>query len=189
MSFSHHRKNLWEIHRSSKGRIYYYNVLTDRSQWEKPPNHQLFPGTQTKKKVFLKRSRSKNHFSRRKSLDEISLLTPISPPENEKIPLDLVDPILTPSDSLTRQEEPSMKLEHSSSTLSTNSDSKIQYYRAELIEHLLNWPSTQIERETIRLSNEQIRNISQQLLSLRTDLHCIRLRDFHLRHQVHLFSN
>ena len=82
-----------------------------------------------------------------------------------------------------------MKLEHSSSTLSMNSDSKIQYYRAELIEHLLNWPSTQIERETIRLSNEQIRNITQQLLSLRTDLHCIRLRDFHLRHQVHLFSN
>ena len=86
-------------------------------------------------------------------MDEISSSIPISPPENEKIPLDLVDPIPTLSDGFTRQDEPSMKLEHSSSTIATNSDSKIQYYRAELIEHLLNWPSTQIDCEIIRLSN------------------------------------
>ena len=33
--------NLWEVHKSSNGRIYYYNVITDRSQWEKPSKEQL----------------------------------------------------------------------------------------------------------------------------------------------------
>ena len=33
--------NVWQVHQSSTGRIYYYNVITDRSQWEKPSNKQL----------------------------------------------------------------------------------------------------------------------------------------------------
>ncbi len=77
-----------------------------------------------------------------------------------------------------------LELEHSSPITNLNSDHITQYYRAELIEHLLNWPSTQIERETIRLSNEQIRFLTCQLISLRTDLFSIRLRlqqnHFHL---------
>jgi hypothetical protein len=53
---------------------------------------------------------------------------------------------------------------------------KTRYCSAELIEHLLNWPLTQVEREAIRLSNEQIRYTTYQLTSLRTDLFSIRLR-------------
>jgi hypothetical protein len=71
-----------------------------------------------------------------------------------------------------------------STTTNANSDHITRYYRAELIEHLLNWPSTQIEREAIRSSNEQIRYTTYQLTSLRTDLFSIRLRlqqnHFHL---------
>jgi hypothetical protein len=69
-----------------------------------------------------------------------------------------------------------LELEHSSPITNLNSNHITQYYRAELIEHLLNWPSTQIERETIRLSNEQIRFATCQLISLRTDLFSIRLK-------------
>jgi len=65
-----------------------------------------------------------------------------------------------------------LQLEHSQS----NSDDITRYYRSELIEHLLNWPSTQIERETIRLSNEQTRIRLYQLISLRTELFSLRLR-------------
>jgi hypothetical protein len=65
-----------------------------------------------------------------------------------------------------------LQLEHSHS----NSNDITRYYRSELIEHLLNWPSTQIERETIRLSNEQTRIRLYQLISLRTELFSLRLR-------------
>jgi hypothetical protein len=41
-----------------------------------------------------------------------------------------------------------------STTTNSNSDHITRYYRAELIQHLLNWPSTQIEREATRSSNE-----------------------------------
>jgi hypothetical protein len=58
----------------------------------------------------------------------------------------------------------------------SNSDPITRYYRAELIQHLLNWPSTQIEREAMRLSNEQIRFTTYRLTSLRTDLFSIRLK-------------
>jgi hypothetical protein len=33
--------SLWEVHKSSNGQIYYYNVVTDQSQWEKPPKEQF----------------------------------------------------------------------------------------------------------------------------------------------------
>jgi hypothetical protein len=33
--------SLWEVHKSSNGQIYYFNVLTDQSQWEKPPKEQF----------------------------------------------------------------------------------------------------------------------------------------------------
>jgi hypothetical protein len=46
--------SLWEVHRSSKGQIYYYNVVTDQSQWEKPPKEQ-FSSLITKKSIHSKR--------------------------------------------------------------------------------------------------------------------------------------
>jgi hypothetical protein len=46
--------SLWEVHRSSKGQIYYYNVVTDRSQWEKPPTEQ-FSQLITKKSIHSTR--------------------------------------------------------------------------------------------------------------------------------------
>jgi hypothetical protein len=58
----------------------------------------------------------------------------------------------------------------------SNSDDITRYYRGELIEHLLNWPSTQIEREANRLSNEQAHITIRQLTSLRTDIYCTKLR-------------
>lgn len=36
-----HSSCVWEEHRSSNGRIYYYNVVTDHSQWEKPIGKQI----------------------------------------------------------------------------------------------------------------------------------------------------
>jgi hypothetical protein len=61
---------------------------------------------------------------------------------------------------------------------------KTQYFCAELIEHLLNWPLTQIEREATRSSNEPLRYTTYQLISLHIDLFSIRLRleqnHFHL---------
>ncbi len=33
--------SLWEVHQSSNGQLYYYNAVTDQSQWEKPPREQL----------------------------------------------------------------------------------------------------------------------------------------------------
>ena len=41
--------NVWETHRSSNGRIYYYNIITDHSQWEKPPRDQLLSSSIRKK--------------------------------------------------------------------------------------------------------------------------------------------
>jgi len=177
----------------------------------------------------------------RSKTDEVVLSTPVSPPENEKIQIEFVDPIPTPSDSIINMSLPLidsqqqqshssisphenkftssnskrsiktqvnedlssmiiqsslcpskstinaiLELEHSppiqqpySSPVvptNTNSNTITRYYRAELIEHLLNWPSTQIEREAMRLSNEQIRFTTYQLTSLRTDLFSIRLK-------------
>jgi hypothetical protein len=40
---------VWERHRSSNGRIYYYNIITDRSQWEKPPRDQFLSTSMTNK--------------------------------------------------------------------------------------------------------------------------------------------
>ena len=62
-----------------------------------------------------------------------------------------------------------------STMINSNSDDIKQYYRSELVKHLLNWPTTKIERETRRLSNEQIRITACQLISLRTDVYKIRL--------------
>ncbi|CAF4843305.1 unnamed protein product [Rotaria sp. Silwood1] len=177
--------------------------------------------------------------------DNIALLTPTSPPANEIIQIDHVDPLPTSNNSLTNISfpfsnlskeshyellstsllenifkllyrkssiktqinqnlsssfiyqsslDPSsstinaiLQLEHSpssilpiqyesSSIINSNSNDITRYYRGDLIQHLLNWPSTQIERETIRLSNEQIRYITYRLASLRMDLFSIRLQ-------------
>jgi hypothetical protein len=104
---------------------------------------------------------------------------------NEDLPSTVIQSSLYPSESTINA---ILQLEHSSpiesTTTNSHSDHIKRYYRAELIEHLLNWPSTQIEREAIRLSNEQIRYTTYQLTSLRTDLFSIRLRlqqnHFHL---------
>jgi hypothetical protein len=58
----HHRKqqhqspvnSLWEVHKSSNGQIYYYNVVTDQSQWEKPSREQ-FSSSIKKKSIHSKR--------------------------------------------------------------------------------------------------------------------------------------
>jgi hypothetical protein len=49
--------SLWEIHKSSNGQIYYYNVVTDQSQWEKPPKEQLSSSSITRKPIHSKRVR------------------------------------------------------------------------------------------------------------------------------------
>lgn len=55
--------SLWEIHTSSNGRIYYYNVVTDKSQWEKPSKEQLSSSSSiTKTFIDLKRVRYINSF-------------------------------------------------------------------------------------------------------------------------------
>ncbi|CAF1026215.1 unnamed protein product [Rotaria sordida] len=316
---------LWEEHKSSNGRIYYYNIITDQSQWEKPTREQLsssikirsinkndfhskrssnnnnylfvnngyyskksnlisisnenFNSTRDRSSHSDKKSsiyqRSVNKNDRNKSMridyhkrkkdnievdssykkfvkdknknDDIILLTPTSPPPNEIIQIDHVDPLPTSNNSLTNISIPFIinsskkshydifsnslienifklfhrkqsiktqinkdisssiiipsslrsssntinaiiELEHSpsiilpnqykSSSTITNSNSNDikRYYRADLIQHLLNWPSTQIEREIIHLSNEQTRIRTCQLTSLRTDLYSIRLR-------------
>jgi hypothetical protein len=207
---------IWKIHRSSTGRIYYYNKLTDQSQWEKPSTKQ-FSSSMRKKSNHDKRknnaietkSSSKKSRNDKIKTTETILSTPISPPSNEKIQIDLVDPIPTPNNSLTNISPshnhhekqliktqinkdlsslsnqsslcPSsstinaiLELEHS--PINSNNDNITRYYRGELIEHLLNWPSTQIERERIRLSNEQIRFTTSQLTSLRAYLYSIRIR-------------
>jgi len=46
--------SLWEVYRSSNGQIYYYNVLTDQSQWKRPPKEQ-FSFLITKKSIHSKR--------------------------------------------------------------------------------------------------------------------------------------
>jgi len=46
--------SLWEVHKSSNGQIYYYNVVTDQSQWEKPPKEQ-FSSSIKKKSIHSKR--------------------------------------------------------------------------------------------------------------------------------------
>jgi hypothetical protein len=51
--------SLWEVHRSSNGRIYYYNVITDQSQWEKPSREQLSSSI-IKKSIHSKRVRNIN---------------------------------------------------------------------------------------------------------------------------------
>jgi hypothetical protein len=33
--------SLWEVHKSSNGQIYYFNVLTDQFQWKKPRKEQF----------------------------------------------------------------------------------------------------------------------------------------------------
>ena len=181
--------NIWQVHRSSTGQIYYYNTVTDQSQWEKPSKEQ-FSRSITKKSVNKhKRSISKDdfhiHHHKRKfrKSSEVILSTPTSPPPNEKIQIDLVDPLPTPTNSIPNISSlnPSsstinaiLELEHS--PIIKNVNNITRYYRGELIEHLLNWPSTKIERETIRLSNEQIRFTTSQLTSLRTDLYLIRNR-------------
>ncbi|UJR34998.1 hypothetical protein I4U23_027774 [Adineta vaga] len=124
----------WEKHRSSNGRIYYYNRITDHSQWEIPwKKHRRVKFVQSEK------------------------LTPTSPPANERISIEDVDPF------------PLMKTE-------SNLDDITRYYRSDLIQHLLNWPLTQIERELNHLSNEQSRLRTYQLISLRTQIYCLRLR-------------
>jgi hypothetical protein len=73
-----------------------------------------------------------------------------------------------------------------STTTNSNSDSKTRYYRAELIQHLLSWPSTRIKLEAVRVSNEQIPFTTYQLTSLRTDLFSIRLK--FTRNRFHLLK-
>ncbi|CAF2766578.1 unnamed protein product [Rotaria sp. Silwood2] len=322
---------LWEKHKSSNGRIYYYNIITDQSQWEKPSQEQLLSSIKKnsiyKYNTHSKRSSNNNdylfinneyHFkksnystsnfisisnhrfnsihnqsfySHRKSSiyqrsinkndlnksmtinnykkynehnhkrkkDSIEIVkssykkfrkdnikndntllitTPTSPPQNEIIQIDHVDSLISTSNnslnnisipftinsskqshydilsnyfieniiklfhrkqSIKTQidkdissfiiHRPIFHLEHSSSLLrstitNSNSDNITRYYRADLIQHLLNWPSTQIERETIRLSNEQYRIITYQLTSLRTDLYSIRLKLKRYRFQL-----
>ena len=216
----HHRRkqkqsslnSLWEVHRSSKGQIYYYNVVTDRSQWEKPAIEQssslitkkskrststsTFDSHNDVNSIHFRRSwesKSKSSFKKfregKRHIDQIELSTPISPPPSEKIHIDLVDPVPTPSNSTINA---ILELEHSRTT-NSNSDHITRYYRAELIEHLLNWPSTQIEREAIRLSNEQIRHTTYRLTSLRADLIFLRLRlqqnHFQLLKYHHILAN
>jgi hypothetical protein len=45
--------SLWEVHRSSKGQIYYYNVVPVQSQWGKAPKEQ-FSSLITKKFIHSK---------------------------------------------------------------------------------------------------------------------------------------
>lgn len=67
---------LWEEHKSSTGRTYYYNVITDRSQWEKPSREQLSYkiSSSTTNKSFernhahSKRVRTLNHFIKNVSI-------------------------------------------------------------------------------------------------------------------------
>ncbi len=49
-----HLNSLWEVHKSSNGQIYYYNVVTDKSQWEKPSREQ-FSSSIKKKSIHSKR--------------------------------------------------------------------------------------------------------------------------------------
>ncbi len=113
---------------------------------------------------------------------------------NEDLSSTVIQSSLYPSESTINA---ILELEHSSpiesTTINSHSDHITRYYRAELIEHLLNWPSTQIEREAIRLSNEQIRYTTYQLTSLRTDLFSIRLRlqqnHFHLLKYRYILIN
>jgi hypothetical protein len=113
---------------------------------------------------------------------------------NEDLSSTVIQSSLYPSESTINA---ILELEHSSpiesTTTNSNSDHITRYYRAELIEHLLNWPSTQMEREAICLSNEQIRYTTYQLTSLRTDLFSIRLRlqqnHFHLLKYRYILIN
>ena len=77
---------LWEVHQSSNGRIYYYNVITDRSQWEKPSQEQLsypIPSSFTKNSAYTCHHHSKsvrsNRYSYKKqiifSLQKITILS------------------------------------------------------------------------------------------------------------------
>ena len=69
---------------------------------------------------------------------------------------------------------------HSSISRSTasksNADDIPNYYREDLIEHLLNWPMTKVENDLMRALNDQARSSTRRLTSLRADVHCVRLR-------------
>lgn len=185
--------SVWEIHRSSKGEIYYYNTVTDRSQWEKPPNEQLISKRLAifhcwKKSISAKRHRyslnrpsnkikrkktNRHYFDRRKPLND----SPLSPPANEQIPLNLVDPLPTPILFLpeTQDEQSNKKqlcLHPSESTI--NAILQLEHSSS----------STLVESPTISVS---------QLVSLRTDLICLRLRfatnRFYLLKYHHFFVN
>jgi hypothetical protein len=96
---------------------------------------------------------------------------------NEDLSSRIIQSSLCPSESTINA---ILQLEHSftnnqqspSTITNSNSDHRTRYYRSQLIEHLLNYPSTQIEY----LSNEQIRFATCQLISLRTDLFSLRLK-------------
>ncbi|CAF3381071.1 unnamed protein product [Rotaria sp. Silwood1] len=112
---------LWEEHKSSNGRIYYYNTITDQSQWEKPSREQLSSSSSIRKKSINKyhiHSKRKKYYKRKNDYidikssfkklrnnkiktDNIALLTPTSPPANEIIQIDHVDPLPTSNNSLT----------------------------------------------------------------------------------------
>ncbi|CAF0723437.1 unnamed protein product [Didymodactylos carnosus] len=75
------------------------------------------------------------------------------------------------------QPSPTISQQTSTSPTQTNNlstDIK-KYYRAELIEHLLNWPSTPLEKDALRISNDYYR-YSTSLATLRTDLFLNKLK-------------
>ncbi len=137
--------------------------------------------------IKVKSSDSKQSIKRQINEDLSSTVIPSSLYPSEST----INAILELEHSSPMEQQCSSLIE--STTTNFNSDYITRYYCAELIEHLLNWPSTQIERQAIRLSNEQIRYTAYQLSSLRTDLFSIRLRlqqnHFHLLKYHYILIN
>ncbi|CAF1375213.1 unnamed protein product [Adineta steineri] len=191
--------SLWETHRSSNGRIYYYNTVTDQSQWEKPSRNQSRSTSSSKRSTrstlnlisdddddFRPIDNNRKLNNSRQGKDNIEHFeefieektTPTSPPPNEIIQIDHVDPFSTFDTSQHQSYEDTLKNSHLQPSLSTvNAILQLQYLHSNstdhsnLNEHLLNWPIKEI-----RLSNEQIRIETYQLISLRTELYILRLR-------------